>query len=159
MAGRADWAEVEPLQYLAPFLEVIRSPETSGPITGVALTSVRRLLSRYTLGARPWMSRSSPCSAMPSATTVSACVQPCPPKGAVWWLSCYSAPPVHVQNRLLPCLFRSQWCLTEVKHSTFSEGGIWCWATTRYLSTCLHVAACTQQYVPACSQASVHSGP
>ena len=44
----ADWAKVEPLEYLAPFLEVIRSPETSGPITGVALTSVRRLLASYT---------------------------------------------------------------------------------------------------------------
>ena len=46
----ADWASVEPLTYLEPFLEVIRSPETSGPITGVALTSVRRLLRDYTFG-------------------------------------------------------------------------------------------------------------
>ncbi len=46
----ADWASVEPLTYLEPFLEVIRSPETSGPITGVALTSVRRLLEDYTFG-------------------------------------------------------------------------------------------------------------
>ena len=49
----ADWASVEPLTYLEPFLEVIRSPETSGPITGVALTSVRRLLEDYTFGNAP----------------------------------------------------------------------------------------------------------
>ena len=36
---------------MAPFLEVVRSPETSGPITGVALTSVRRMLAAYTLGS------------------------------------------------------------------------------------------------------------
>ena len=44
---------MEPLTYLEPFLEVIRSPETSGPITGVALTSVRRLLEDYTFGEYP----------------------------------------------------------------------------------------------------------
>jgi hypothetical protein len=38
------------MDYLAPFLEVIRSPETSGPITGVALTSVRRILEYNMLG-------------------------------------------------------------------------------------------------------------
>jgi hypothetical protein len=49
---RADWSLVAPLEYLGPFLEVIRSPETSGPITGVALTSVCRMLDEFTLGAR-----------------------------------------------------------------------------------------------------------
>lgn len=46
----AEWSKIEPLTYLGPFLEVIRSPETSGPITGVALTSVRRLLNQYLFG-------------------------------------------------------------------------------------------------------------
>ena len=58
----ADWASVEPLTYLDPFLEVIRSPETSGPITGVALTSVRRLLEDYTFGDAP-CARLSACAA------------------------------------------------------------------------------------------------
>ena len=44
---------MKPLTYLEPFLEVIQSPETSGPITGVALTSVRRLLEDYTFGDTP----------------------------------------------------------------------------------------------------------
>ena len=39
------------MEYLAPFLEVVRSPETSGPITAVALTSVRRMLEENILGA------------------------------------------------------------------------------------------------------------
>ena len=47
----ADWATVEPLKYLGPFLEVIKSPDTSGPITGVALTSVCRMLDQYGIGA------------------------------------------------------------------------------------------------------------
>lgn len=41
------------MEYLAPFLEVIRSHETSGPITGVALTSVRRMLDQNILGTHP----------------------------------------------------------------------------------------------------------
>lgn len=45
-----DWSKIEPLAYLGAFLEVIRSPETSGPITGVALTSIRRLLERQLFG-------------------------------------------------------------------------------------------------------------
>ncbi|EIE18029.1 Sec7-domain-containing protein, partial [Coccomyxa subellipsoidea C-169] len=48
--GEQEWSKIEPLTYLGPFLEVIRSPETSGPITGVALTSVRRLLDQYLFG-------------------------------------------------------------------------------------------------------------
>ena len=46
----ADWRKVRPLEYLAPFLEVVRSPETSGPITAVALTSIRRMLEENILG-------------------------------------------------------------------------------------------------------------
>ncbi len=53
MSHHADWASVEPLTYLEPFLDVIRSPETSGPITGVALTSVKRLLDNYSFGEAP----------------------------------------------------------------------------------------------------------
>lgn len=40
-----DLAALEPLAYLKPFLGVIRSEETSGPITGVALSSVNKFLS------------------------------------------------------------------------------------------------------------------
>ena len=38
------------MDYLNPFLDVILSPETSGPVTGVALTSVLRMLEHYVLG-------------------------------------------------------------------------------------------------------------
>lgn len=37
--------EIEPLVYLTPFLEVIRSEDTTGPITGLALTAVDKFLS------------------------------------------------------------------------------------------------------------------
>eukprot|EP00887_Chlorella_sp_A99_P008000 scaffold12.g8000.t1 len=46
-----DWSAVEPLEYLSPFLEVVRSPETSGPITLTALTSLLKLIRRDVLGA------------------------------------------------------------------------------------------------------------
>ena len=46
----ADWSVVDPLEYLGPFLEVIRSPETSGPITGTALTSLTRFLDQDIIG-------------------------------------------------------------------------------------------------------------
>ncbi|KAK9828895.1 hypothetical protein WJX72_002652 [[Myrmecia] bisecta] len=45
-----DFSTVDPLEYLQPFLEVIRSRETSGPITGIALTSVGRMLDQYIIG-------------------------------------------------------------------------------------------------------------
>ncbi|KAL0041048.1 hypothetical protein WJX77_003321 [Trebouxia sp. C0004] len=45
-----DWSAVDPMDYLTPFMEVIRSPETSGPITGVALTAVSRFLDTYIIG-------------------------------------------------------------------------------------------------------------
>ncbi|XP_063817458.1 Golgi-specific brefeldin A-resistance guanine nucleotide exchange factor 1 isoform X3 [Pseudophryne corroboree] len=43
-----DLSEIEPNVFLRPFLEVIRSEDTTGPITGLALTSVNKFLS-YTL--------------------------------------------------------------------------------------------------------------
>ncbi|XP_062852206.1 Golgi-specific brefeldin A-resistance guanine nucleotide exchange factor 1 isoform X2 [Trichomycterus rosablanca] len=38
-------SEVEPNVFLRPFLEVVRSEDTTGPITGLALTSVNKFLS------------------------------------------------------------------------------------------------------------------
>eukprot|EP00775_Hariotina_reticulata_P002970 gene2970-3255_t len=40
-----DWSAVQPLEFLTPFLKLVREPEVSGPITGVALTALCRLLS------------------------------------------------------------------------------------------------------------------
>ncbi|XP_069123729.1 Golgi-specific brefeldin A-resistance guanine nucleotide exchange factor 1-like isoform X1 [Argopecten irradians] len=40
-----DLDEIEPNAFLGPFLDVIRSEDTTGPITGLALTSVNKLLS------------------------------------------------------------------------------------------------------------------
>ncbi|KAM4636752.1 Golgi-specific brefeldin A-resistance guanine nucleotide exchange factor 1 isoform 3-T3 [Discoglossus pictus] len=40
-----DLTEIEPNVFLRPFLEVIRSEDTTGPITGLALTSVNKFLS------------------------------------------------------------------------------------------------------------------
>ena len=42
--GWRDWGAVAPVRYLAPFLHVIRSDETSGPITGLALQALLRFL-------------------------------------------------------------------------------------------------------------------
>ena len=36
---------LDPNVFLSPFLEVIRSEDTSGPITGIALTSISKFLS------------------------------------------------------------------------------------------------------------------
>ena len=38
------------MDYLTPFMEVNRSHETSGPVTGVALTAVSRFLDAYIIG-------------------------------------------------------------------------------------------------------------
>ncbi|GMH07682.1 hypothetical protein Nepgr_009522 [Nepenthes gracilis] len=38
------WHKINPVLYLQPFLDVIRSDETSAPITGVALSSVYKIL-------------------------------------------------------------------------------------------------------------------
>jgi len=40
-----DLMDIEPNAFLSPFLEVIRSEDTTGPITGLALTSVNKFLS------------------------------------------------------------------------------------------------------------------
>ncbi|XP_026134791.1 Golgi-specific brefeldin A-resistance guanine nucleotide exchange factor 1-like isoform X5 [Carassius auratus] len=40
-----DLSDVEPNVFLRPFLEVVRSEDTTGPITGIALTSVNKFLS------------------------------------------------------------------------------------------------------------------
>lgn len=42
--GNIQTTTVDPLTYVEPFLDVIRSDETSGPITGVALSSVHKFL-------------------------------------------------------------------------------------------------------------------
>ncbi|KAL6084429.1 hypothetical protein STEG23_018029 [Scotinomys teguina] len=41
----AELSEIEPNVFLRPFLEVIRSEDTTGPITGLALSSVNKFLS------------------------------------------------------------------------------------------------------------------
>uniref|UniRef100_A0A8C7UA00 Golgi-specific brefeldin A-resistance guanine nucleotide exchange factor 1 n=1 Tax=Oncorhynchus mykiss TaxID=8022 RepID=A0A8C7UA00_ONCMY len=43
--GRTTLSDVEPNIFLRPFLEVVRSEDTTGPITGLALTSVNKFLS------------------------------------------------------------------------------------------------------------------
>ena len=68
----ADWRKVRPLEYLAPFLEVVRSPETSGPITAVALTSVRRMLEENILGGRPPMTLANLRIKAPQRATLAA---------------------------------------------------------------------------------------
>jgi golgi-specific brefeldin A-resistance guanine nucleotide exchange factor 1 len=44
LAGDKDLKQMDTLVYVEPFLEVIRSEETSGPITGVALSSMNKFL-------------------------------------------------------------------------------------------------------------------
>ncbi|KAK3256646.1 hypothetical protein CYMTET_34225, partial [Cymbomonas tetramitiformis] len=46
------WTSRDPFTYLAPFLEVISSVETSGPITGMALSTVHRILSQSFFDSR-----------------------------------------------------------------------------------------------------------
>ncbi|TNN31557.1 Golgi-specific brefeldin A-resistance guanine nucleotide exchange factor 1 [Liparis tanakae] len=41
----SELSDVEPNVFLRPFLEVVRSEDTTGPITGLALTSVNKFLS------------------------------------------------------------------------------------------------------------------
>uniref|UniRef100_A0A673IWE1 Golgi brefeldin A resistant guanine nucleotide exchange factor 1 n=1 Tax=Sinocyclocheilus rhinocerous TaxID=307959 RepID=A0A673IWE1_9TELE len=45
-----DLSDVEPNVFLRPFLEVVRSEDTTGPITGLALTSVNKFLSYGLIG-------------------------------------------------------------------------------------------------------------
>jgi len=46
----SDLDEITPNEFLEPFLDVIRSEETTGPITGLALTSVNKFLSYGLIG-------------------------------------------------------------------------------------------------------------
>lgn len=46
----SELADVEPNIFLRPFLEVVRSEDTTGPITGLALTSVNKFLSYGLIG-------------------------------------------------------------------------------------------------------------
>lgn len=48
-----DWSDVNPLDYLEPFLGVVTSQETSGPITGTALNSLCRFFDHYIIGRLP----------------------------------------------------------------------------------------------------------
>ena len=46
----SELSDVEPNIFLRPFLEVVRSEDTTGPITGLALTSVNKFLSYGLIG-------------------------------------------------------------------------------------------------------------
>ena len=45
-----DLSELAPNEFLSPFLDVIRSEDTTGPITGLALTSINKFLSYGLIG-------------------------------------------------------------------------------------------------------------
>ncbi|KAL6839360.1 hypothetical protein ACP4OV_030630 [Aristida adscensionis] len=44
------WGDAEPLLYLRPFLDVVRSDETGAPITGAALSSLQKILTLDLVG-------------------------------------------------------------------------------------------------------------
>jgi brefeldin A-resistance guanine nucleotide exchange factor 1 len=44
LGGSKDLRQMDTVIYVEPFLEVIRSEETSGPITGVALSSMHKFM-------------------------------------------------------------------------------------------------------------------
>lgn len=46
------WHTIDPVLYLQPFLEVIKSEETGAPITGVALSSVYKILNLHILDSK-----------------------------------------------------------------------------------------------------------
>ncbi|CAN6300172.1 unnamed protein product [Urochloa humidicola] len=48
--GHARWGSIEPLLYLRPFLDVVRSDETGAPITGAALSSLHKILTLDLVG-------------------------------------------------------------------------------------------------------------
>ncbi len=90
----ADWSAVEPLEYLSPFLEVIKSPETSGPITAVALTSVNKFLERDILGAGPqcwWRVASDGSRGWPAAAVAAGRQPVLPQQPAVPAAECIAA--------------------------------------------------------------------
>lgn len=43
-------SEVEPGIFMAPFLEIIRSEKTTGPVTSLALTAVYKIISNGLIG-------------------------------------------------------------------------------------------------------------
>eukprot|EP01133_Synstelium_polycarpum_P004115 gene4115-4805_t len=47
LQNESDFSSLDTCTYLEPFLLVIKSPETSGPITGTALTSVNKFLNLF----------------------------------------------------------------------------------------------------------------
>jgi len=49
----ADWPAIQPIDYLSPFLRVIKAPETSGKLTAAALRAVKRILDNDVLGNFP----------------------------------------------------------------------------------------------------------
>lgn len=50
MTSCPDLTQLDPDVYLKPFLDVIKSEDTTGPITGVALSSVHKFLSYGSIG-------------------------------------------------------------------------------------------------------------
>ena len=50
MSFFVDLTELTPNEFLSPFLEVIRSEDTTGPITGLALSSINKFLSYGLIG-------------------------------------------------------------------------------------------------------------
>lgn len=46
-----DLSYLEPGVFLAPFLEIIRSEETTGPVTSLALSAVNKIISYGLIGA------------------------------------------------------------------------------------------------------------
>lgn len=59
----SDWSAVEPLEYMSPFLEVIRSPETSGALTCRAALWICHLGSRRLCSCKS-MIKQAPVKAM-----------------------------------------------------------------------------------------------
>uniref|UniRef100_A0A8C5SFR8 Uncharacterized protein n=1 Tax=Laticauda laticaudata TaxID=8630 RepID=A0A8C5SFR8_LATLA len=52
LSSDLELSTIEPIVFLRPFLEVIRSEDTTGPITGLALTSVNKFLSYELIGGK-----------------------------------------------------------------------------------------------------------
>ena len=48
-----EWGDMRPNDFLEPFLDIVRSVETSGPITGTALSSIHVLLTENMIGQEP----------------------------------------------------------------------------------------------------------
>lgn len=45
-----DVSQLEPAVFMAPFLEIIRSEETTGPVTSLALSAVNKIISYGLIG-------------------------------------------------------------------------------------------------------------